>query len=486
MKPVKHVSFVIPEKQQNQIRGMINYYLVSKDPEIEKYLTRLAVTIKSINNYYDIGPQYYDHKFQPINRSPFGRFNHGKGDHKEVGFLKAPLDDCIARNIDRSNRLVAFELDKGVIALVSVLGHYEQNVFNESGYIERTEKDLKELYKDNKQKIQSLKESSEFLLDTLFSCVNTEQMQMKPGEYNKECQSSVFPTGLDSIEESFDSISQTIRANMFNTSNKSISVVKQERTKLDKLDDVVYRTLRNIYNLSYFIARASSVDDRMGMEKLVEPNAKSMSEFMNLVGKFNKERAVYEVPADAIDKNLKACIRSLDNSFKYSVDSEMIASFISVFKKEVDSDVNDILKKNESLKGDFNNNDLQFKNTTILLEELTSSLTDKQPLYILNKEEMQISDKVIYFNVPHEEREQARALGAKWNINAHCWFIPEGSNVKPFDEKGWQRVNPKDIEKSILEKKERDSFRSTLNSESKEKVIERKQEVQSVKKGRSR
>lgn len=99
---------------------------------------------------------------------------------------------------------------------------------------------------------------------------------------------------------------------------------------------------------------------------------------------------------------------------------------------------------------------------------------------------MQISDKVIYFNVPHEEREQARALGAKWNINAHCWFIPEGSNVKPFDEKGWQRVNPKDIEKSIQEKKERDSFRSMLNSESKEKVIERKQEVQSVKKGRSR
>ena len=43
-----------------------------------------------------------------------------------------------------------------------------------------------------------------------------------------------------------------------------------------------------------------------------------------------------------------------------------------------------------------------------------------------------------------------------------------------------------ELEKSIQEKKERDSFRSMLNSESKEKVIERKQEVQSVKKGRSR
>ena len=231
---------------------------------------------------------------------------------------------------------------------------------------------------------------------------------------------------------------------------------------------------------------ASCDDNRMQMKKLVEPNAKSISQFMDLVKEFNKKRFAYEVPADAIDKNLKACIRSLDNSFKYSVDSEMIASFISVFKKEVDSDVNDILKKNGSLKGDFNKNDLKFKNTTILLEELTFSLKKQQPLYILNKEEMQISDKVIYFDVPYEERKQARELGAKWNINAHLWYVPQGINVKPFDEKGWQRVNPKNIDKSIQEKNERDSFRSMFNSESKEKVIERKQEVQSVKKGRSR
>lgn len=481
---MKHVSFVIPEKQQHQIRGMINYYLVTNDPEVEKYLTRLAVSIKSINDYYDIGPQddHFNHQFQPINRSPLGRFRHGKDNPNEVGFLKAPLNDCIARNIDRSNRLVAFELDKGVIALVNVLGHYEENVFNDTGYIEQIVGDLKSMYTGDKEEYLTMKESSKVLLNTLFSCVNVEQLT----RFNKDCQSDVFPTGIDSIGKSFDSVSNTIKGHMFNTSNKSISVVKQERTKLDKLDDVVYRTLRNIYNLSYFIARASSVDDRMHMEKLVEPNAKSISHFMDLVKEFNKKRFAYEVPSDAIDKNLKACIRSLDNSFKYSVDSEMVASFISVFKKEVDSDVNDILKKNESLKGDFNNNDLQFKNTTILLEELTSSLTDKQPLYILNKDEMQISDRVIYFNVPHEEREQARALGAKWNINAHCWYVPKGINVKPFDEKGWQRVNPKDIEKSIQEKKERDSFRSMLNSESKEKVIERKQEVHSVKKGRSR
>ena len=481
---MKNVSFVIPEKQQQQIKGMINYYLVSGDPEIEEYLKRLAVTIKSINDYYDIGPQDYNHKFQPINRSPFGKYDHGNS--TETGFLKAPLDDCIARNVDGSNRLVAFELDKGVIALVNVLGHYEENVFNEKGYLEQIVGDLKSMYTENKEEYLTMKDSSEFILNTLFSCVTLEQVPIQElyGDYKKECKASVFPVGLDTLKESFDSSKRSLITNMPKPNKKS--EVERERKNLDKLNKDICRTLRNICNLSYFIARASGKNESVQMKDLVKTSDNTIAKFVKLLKTFNDSKVVFRTPSDVLENKLRACKDALNLSFKYSVDSEMIASFISVFKKEVDFDVNDILKKNESLKGDFNNNDLQFKNTTILLEELTFSLKKQQPLYILNKEEMQISDKVIYFNVPHEEREQARALGAKWNINAHCWFIPEGSNVKPFDEKGWQRVNPKDIEKSIQEKKERDSFRSMLNSESKEKVIERKQEVQSVKKGRSR
>lgn len=478
------VSFIIPEKQQEQLWGMIDYYSETHDPEIEKYLKRLAVTIKSINFYYDIGPQDYNHKFQPINRSPFGKYDHGNS--TETGFLKAPLDDCIARNVDESNRLVAFELDKGVIALVNVLGHYEENVFNEKGYLEQIVGDLKSMYTENKEEYLTMKDSSEFILNTLFSCVTLEQVPIPKlyGDYKKDCKASVFPVGLDTLEKSFNSSKNSLIANRLKPNKKS--EIERERKSLDNLDNNICRTLRNICNLSYFIARASGKNELVQMKDLVKTNDKTVAKFINLLTTFNDSKEVFRVPSEVLDKKLRACKDALNLSFKYSVDSEMIASFISVFKKEVDSDVNDILKKNESLKGDFNNNDLQFKNTTILLEELTSSLTNKQPLYILNKDEMQISDKVIYFNVPHEEREQAKALGAKWNINAHCWYVPKGINVKPFDEKGWQRVNPKDIEKSIQEKKERDSFRSMLNSESKEKVIERKQEVQSVKKGRSR
>jgi hypothetical protein len=479
---VKNVSFVIPEKQQHQIRGMINYYLVSNDPEIEKYLTRLAVTIKSIKDYYDIDSRYHDYRYKPINRSPYGRFKHGKNNPNEVGFLKAPLSDYIARNIDKSNRLVAFELDKGVIGLVNVIGHYEQNVFNETGYIEQAGDDLTRIYRRDKQEYLAIKDSSEFLLDTLFSCVDTKEM--KPGEYNEDCQSAVFPTGLDTIADLFKSSGKSIHDNISKPDKKSS--LEREWTKLDNLDNDIYRTLRNICNLSYFIAKVSGDNELSQMEDLVKTNDKTISKFMNLLKSFNDDRDVFRCVSDAIDKNLQACKKALDHSFSYSIDSETIASFVSVFKDEVDLDIKEILNKSNLFKGNVQNNDLQFKNTTILLEELTSALTKQQPLYILNKEEMQISDKVIYFNVPHEEREQAKALGAKWNINAHCWYVPKGINVKPFDEKGWQRVNPKDIEKSIQEKKERDSFRSMLNSESKEKVIERKQEVQSVKKGRSR
>lgn len=481
---MKNVSFVIPEKQQNQIRGMINYYLVSNDPEIEKYLTRLVVTIKSIDDCYDgvPPPQEHNNQFQPINRSSLGRFRHGKDNHNEVGFLKAPLDDCIARNIDKSNRLVAFELDKGVIALVNVLGHYEQNVFNEKGYIERTEKALKWLYKDKKQKYLAIKDSSEFLLDTLYSCVNTEQLT----RFNKDCQSDIFPTGLDSIEKSFKSSEKSIHDNISRIDKKSNIAVEQERTKLDNLDNNIYRTLRNICNLSYFIAKVSGDNELSQMENLVKTNDKTISKFMNLLKSFNDDRDVFRCISDAIDKNLQACKKALDHSFSYSIDNETMASFVSEFKDEVDLDIKEVLNKSNLLKGNIQNNDLQFKNTNILLEELTFSLKKQQPLYILNKEEMQISDKVIYFNVPHEERGQARELGAKWNINAHCWYVPHGINVKPFDEKGWQRVNPKDIDNSIQEKSERDSFRSMFNTDFKEKVIERKQEVQSVKRGRSR
>lgn len=62
---MKNVSFIIPEKQQNQLMGLISYYLVSQDAEVGKYLTRLAVAIQSIDSYYNIDENNYEHRYKP-------------------------------------------------------------------------------------------------------------------------------------------------------------------------------------------------------------------------------------------------------------------------------------------------------------------------------------------------------------------------------------------------------------------------------------
>ena len=378
--------------------------------------------------------------------------------------------------------MVAFELGKGVIGLVNVIGHYEQNVFNETGYIERAGNALKELYRDGSQKYLDIKDSSEFLLDTLYSCVNTEQLT----RFNKDCQSDVFPTGLDSIEDSFKSSEKSIHDNISKKKKKKKKAVEQERTKLDNLDNNIYCTLRNICNLSYFIAKVSGDSELSQMKDLVKTNDKTIAKFVNLLETFRDNKEVFRTPSDVLDNKLQACKEAFKQAFNYSIDGDVLKAFVSTFKDEINIDIKDVLKNNISTKSSIKEGDLLFKNTTILLEELTLSLKKQQHLYILSKEEMKITDKVIYLDVPYEERDQARALGAKWNISVHRWYVPEGVNIKHFNEKGWLRVNPKDVEKSIIEKAERDSCRNQLKAEVKSKKVERKQEVQSVKNGRSR
>lgn len=38
----------------------------------------------------------------------------------------------------------------------------------------------------------------------------------------------------------------------------------------------------------------------------------------------------------------------------------------------------------------------------------------------------------IYLDVPYEEKNEAKALGARWNGDAKRWFVPDGRNVTPF------------------------------------------------------
>lgn len=44
-------------------------------------------------------------------------------------------------------------------------------------------------------------------------------------------------------------------------------------------------------------------------------------------------------------------------------------------------------------------------------------------------------------DVPFEEKDQAKALGAKWDAQARAWFVPEGADPLPF-----ARWFPRDLE----------------------------------------
>ena len=48
--------------------------------------------------------------------------------------------------------------------------------------------------------------------------------------------------------------------------------------------------------------------------------------------------------------------------------------------------------------------------------------------------------KRLYIECPFEEKDECKALGARWDPKARKWFIPEGLDVKPF-----QQWYPKDI-----------------------------------------
>lgn len=39
-----------------------------------------------------------------------------------------------------------------------------------------------------------------------------------------------------------------------------------------------------------------------------------------------------------------------------------------------------------------------------------------------------------FLNVPYAEKDQARALGAKWNPSRKSWYVPPGVALEPFEK----------------------------------------------------
>ena len=54
-----------------------------------------------------------------------------------------------------------------------------------------------------------------------------------------------------------------------------------------------------------------------------------------------------------------------------------------------------------------------------------------------------MDDNKFYINCPYDEKELAKALGAKWDKDERKWYVPEG-----VDKNKFKRWGPRKITKS--------------------------------------
>lgn len=74
--------------------------------------------------------------------------------------------------------------------------------------------------------------------------------------------------------------------------------------------------------------------------------------------------------------------------------------------------------------------------------EMFKEIEKEQEQVMENHNKLQ-ENLVTYINVPKEEKDQAKALGAKWDANNICWFIPADKDLSLFDK--WERIDEKDL-----------------------------------------
>lgn len=92
-----------------------------------------------------------------------------------------------------------------------------------------------------------------------------------------------------------------------------------------------------------------------------------------------------------------------------------------------------------------------------LWDELQSVLADRH--------EMSMPDKKVYFDVPYEQRQEAKALGCKWDKDNKKWFISEATpeRIEAMDKAGFKTVE--------VEQKNLESVQKNENAETNQKTL---------------
>jgi len=506
---VKNVTFVIPLEQQRQIKGMINYYLETRNPEVGNYLSRFAKVIQSIDDFYVLENipqnQYNLTHFDPVNRSPYGRFNHGDANSKnknkrktsQIGMLSGELGDCCVRNIDLIHRLVFKELEPGIVGIVNVLGHYDKCFFNNSN-VALVKRDLEILHRDNPSDFQFLKKGTEEVLSFLFATTesikdiekieNLDQVDFKA--FNDKCTTAIFPLSIDYIirelERSKNSIvSNTPKITMDKTARIKVAEAQENIGDLiagiDGKDSEVYKVMRNTMELSVHLAESSgNKDDLDKVQDIIDPNLKLVDKCSFLIEKYAKYKNIFSDAAQFKDLNeLKLAIK---DSVNFTLNNDFTSSVVSTFREQVYTDVTIISNQLSSGKDDG----FTFKNTILFSETLNEKILNKQSKQQIQYWLMNECNAVSYYNVPFENRKEAKILGMEWDRKLHHWYASNSVDQMILDDKGWSKVSKITLEN---EKQERDKLREELMVEKdnqNQKITQSNSIDSAKKKGRSR
>lgn len=103
-----------------------------------------------------------------------------------------------------------------------------------------------------------------------------------------------------------------------------------------------------------------------------------------------------------------------------------------------------------------------------LWDELQAVLSDRHEMSMPDKKER------VYFDVPYEQRQEAKALGCKWDKDNKKWFISEATpeRIEAMDKAGFKtvEVEQKNLE-SVQKNENLKSVQKNENTDSKQKIL---------------
>lgn len=212
---------------------------------------------------------------------------------------------------------------------------------------------------------------------------------------------------------------------LLNNSGAKIIHKKQNRAYYDKVTDTITLPLKEQF-------LSSEEYYRTALHELGHWTGHSSRNNRNLSGTFGtenyaKEELVAEITSFLVgtqcglghepDKNNVAYLKSWSKSIRDD------PSYLFKAVKEADKATKLILGKELELE--------KINNKEQAMEKETPEIN------------LDNNNSVTYINVPKAEKDEAKSLGAKWDRNNVCWFVPADKDVSLFDK--WEKVDEKDL-----------------------------------------